>query len=252
MNLMLLPEQTATLDLDSQDPRYLHLAEVLKAGVGDVIDVGVANGPRGKATVIRMDERGLQLGIAWKAQIDPAVLTIDLIVGLPRPQTARRILREATSLGVRRICFFQSGKGEKSYRDSRLWRTEEWRRALLEGAEQAFHTHVPEVTHFNGIQQALSEGAIADERLALDIYEADSSLPLAVTNMQDRSSISLAIAAERGWNAAERSLLRDQNFQMVHLGPRVLRTEAAVIAALCVVAASQGYWDAPFAPQPDR
>ena len=41
-------------------------------------------------------------------ETDPPLYPIELIVGLSRPQTNRRILREATSLGVRRLSFVQT------------------------------------------------------------------------------------------------------------------------------------------------
>ena len=62
------------------------------------------------------------------------------MIALPRPQTARKILNEATSLGVASIRFFRSEKGEPGYRASTLWTTGEWRRHLVDGASQAFDT----------------------------------------------------------------------------------------------------------------
>jgi RsmE family RNA methyltransferase len=50
----------------------------------------------------------------------------------------------------------------------------------------------------------------------------------------------LALGPERGWGPADRAALRAYGFTLVHLGPRVLRSETAVIAALTLVRARLG------------
>ena len=48
----------------------------------------------------------------------------------------------------------------------------------------------------------------------------------------------LAVGPEGGWTAAEIALFKHAGWQSVSLGPRILRVETAVIAALAVVNAS--------------
>jgi RsmE family RNA methyltransferase len=50
----------------------------------------------------------------------------------------------------------------------------------------------------------------------------------------------LAFGPERGWSAAERGLFRRHAFTFAHLGPRVLRTETATLAALALIRAKLG------------
>jgi RsmE family RNA methyltransferase len=50
----------------------------------------------------------------------------------------------------------------------------------------------------------------------------------------------LIFGAERGFSPGERALLRAENFQLVHLGPRVLRLETAVTAAVAIIKARLG------------
>ena len=49
--------------------------------------------------------------------------------------------------------------------------------------------------------------------------------------------IAIALGPERGWSAAERSLLRAGGFELAHLGARVLRTETAAVAAISIAKA---------------
>lgn len=238
MNLILFEKRTDFPVLEYDDPRAEHIRDVLGMKTGDRFDVGLINGPRGKAAILSDEaEAGLALEIAW-GKMPPPPLPFTLLVGLPRPQTARRILREGASLGVERILFFGAEKGEPSYRESKLWSTGEWRRHLIQGAEQAFTTYLPEVSRQPDLSEALKTLEMMADRIALDVYEAESGL--AALKLSDAERCFLAIGAERGWSPGERATLRQTGFTLVHLGERVLRTETAAIAAVSIIAAKMG------------
>lgn len=206
--------------------------EILHRNVGESVDAGIVNGARGKATLVSLDEAALTLAFAPTHPASPPV-PITLLVGLPRPQTARDILRDATTLGVGEIHFVRAEKSEASYAQSTLWSSGEWRRHVLAGAEQAFDSRIPDVTHGRSLGEALA-AAGSGQRLAVDNYEATGALselaPIA-------PEVTMAIGPERGWSAADRASLRAHGFQLLHLGARVLRTETACIAALSLIRA---------------
>jgi RsmE family RNA methyltransferase len=243
MNLILFesPETTRPLPLD--DPRAAHLLRVLHRREGDTFDAGLVNGPRGKGTLTAIGPEALTLTFAWGAE-PPPLDPITLVVGLPRPQTARDILREATSLGVAALHFVTTGKGESSYARSALWSSGEWRRHLLAGAAQAFDTRLPEVTHGRSLLDVIGGLPGDATRLALDNYEAGTALGRChllndIVAGVRRPGV-LAIGPERGWSAAERAVLRGSGFTLVHLGTRVLRAETAMVAAVTLVRARFG------------
>ena len=237
MNLILFEETTEFPVLAADDPRALHIRDVLGMKKGDRFDVGLINGPRGKAAILSDDlKQGLALKIEWGKK-SPTHLPFTLLVGLPRPQTARRILREGASLGLERILFFEAEKGEPSYGKSKLWSTGEWRRHLIQGAEQAFTTYLPEVSQQPSLPDALKSLGVKADRIALDVYEAE--IGLAALQLKRERCI-LAVGAERGWSPGERVILVKSGFTLVHLGERVLRTETATIAAVSILAAKMG------------
>lgn len=235
MNLILFQPSETTAPLPRTDPRAIHLLNVLRRQPGDTFDAGLINGPRGKGTVVAIGADALTLTFAWGPAQPPAE-PIVLLVGLPRPQTARDILRDATALGVGALHFFRAEKSEASYARSTLWSSGEWRRHLVTGAEQAFDTRLPEVTHGKTPTEVIAALAQPATRVALDNYESPQPLSaIAVV-----SPVVLAFGPERGWSAAERTLLRTNGFAFAHLGARVLRSETAVIAALAVVRSKLG------------
>ena len=237
VNLILFEPAETQRPLPRADRRATHILEVLRRQSGETFDVGLINGPRGKASLDALTAEGLVLSFAWNPDHlgrDP----IALIVGLPRPQTARDILRDATSLGVEAIHFVRTAKGDASYAQSTLWSSGEWRRHLITGAEQAFDTRIPEVTFTKTLPDLLPLLEAGRIRLALDNYEAATRL--GEINIAPDNRLLLAIGGERGWSADDRTALRSHGFTLAHLGARVLRTESATIAALSIIRSKLG------------
>ena len=83
-----------------------------------------------------LDAATATFGFTPEAEPPPATAGV-LVVGLPRPQTARDVLRDATTLGVAALHFVLTEKGDPSYAQSTLWSSGEWRRHVGLGLEQA-------------------------------------------------------------------------------------------------------------------
>ena len=271
----------ATLALPRADPRTTHILDVLRRKPGDTFDAGLIDGPRGKATLAAIlpatpaastmpnapaahavpntsdapdapitpdtptapaaSAGALSLTFSWDKNEPPPLPPVTLVIGLPRPQTARKILNEATSLGVSEIHFVTTGRGEPSYAQSALWTTGEYRRHLIAGAAQAFCTRIPRVTFGATLAETITALAAAQpgaHRIALDNYESPAALSDHLRKLSPApASLILALGSERGWTAAERAQLRTAQYAFAHLGARVLRTETAATAALSLALA---------------
>lgn len=236
MNLILFTPEDLSRPLPRTDRRARHILEVLKRTPGDTFDAGLIDGPRGKATLTAVTSDALTLTfVPTHAPVSPAPIAV--IVGLPRPQTARDILRDLTTLGVASIDFVTTEKTDPNYAHSTLWSSDEWRRQVIAGAEQAFDTRLPRITHTHTLSDLLAALPDSLTRLALDNYES----PRALGPLENFSPpVTLAIGPERGWSARDRDTLRAARFDFVHLGPRVLRAESACIAAVTLIRAKLG------------
>ncbi len=233
MNIILFQNNEIGGPLPRDDHRVVHILNVLRREVGDSTDVGLVNGPRGKALLRSVTEDEVSFEFQWGDE-PPPLLPIDLIIGLSRPQTNRKILQEATSLGVRSIYFALTERAEPSYASSKLWTTNEWQRLIRQGVEQAFSTRFPAVKFGAGLRDYIESTKSVDHKICLDNYEATTGLWEAA---EQKQSVVLAIGSERGWTEDERALFRQHGFILAHLGERPLRTETAAIAAISIVSA---------------
>lgn len=248
MNLILLEAHELGAPLPLSDPRAQHILKVLRRAPGDTFVAGVVDGPQGVATLREIDATAGALRLEFSPTGDaPPPPPVTLLLGLPRPQTARDILRDATTLGVARIHFVATERGDPNYAASSLWTSGEWRRHVLAGAAQACDTRLPRVDWTLSLAEACRAAhappAAPPLRLALDPYEATRPLANALgwhrPKNEDASPapLVLALGPERGWGPRDREILRAAGFVLCSLGNRILRLETAVVAALSLARA---------------
>ncbi len=233
LNLILFDLHELDVPLPRSDGRARHILKVLRGAPGDTFAVGLPNGPRGRARLEAVEAEGLVLSFSFDSS-PPPLYPVTLVVGFPRPQSARRILREATAQGVAQMYFVGTTLGEKSYRQSPLWTTDEYQRHLRLGAEQAHCTHLPDVQCFYNLEKGLAALLPATDRIALD-----NVVPARHLNEWTPAQLHtvLAVGSERGWTDRERDLLTAHGFMLAHIGPRALRTETACVAGLSLILA---------------
>ena len=221
------------------DPRAVHLTQTVGLQPGKTFVVGIKNAFRGLATIQKISEQ-LIFTVEWEKE-KQARLPLELLVGLPRPQTAKKILYDAASLGVHKIIFFVSEKGDPGYLSSSLWKNNEWEDFLLRGTEQACSCLIPDVVHVPTIEEGIKLLHPQSWRVSLDPYISKESLK---TKTGDFSFGTLAIGPERGWSDVERSILKSNGFSFYHLGDRILRVETACTAGSVLMLAELNAWQA--------
>ncbi len=237
MNLVLITADEAEAGLAPDDPRARHLRETVGLATGGTFHVGIENGLRGIATIRALAPK-LTFTVVWEESAQ-ARLPLTVLVGLPRPQTAKKILHDLASLGAARIVFFEAAKGDPGYLTSSLWKDGEWREPVLKGTEQACSTLVPEVTRVPSLLAALALVDASAWKLALDPYEATGTPEIPAP----ANAAVLAIGPERGFAEAERATLRAAGFGFAHLGDRILRVEAAALVGGALMLAQLRVWE---------
>jgi len=237
VNLVLITADEAESGLPPDDARSRHLRETVGLAVGGTFHVGVENGLRGIATIETLTPH-LTFTVGWEKSLQ-ARLPLTVLVGLPRPQTAKKVLHDLASLGAEKIIFFESEKGDPGYLTSSLWKEGEWREHVLKGTEQACSTLVPEVTRFGSLAEVLIGLDANTWKLALDPYEGTSTPEIS----SPAKAAVLAIGPERGFSNSERAALNASGFTFAHLGDRILRVEAAALVGGALMLAQLRAWE---------
>jgi RsmE family RNA methyltransferase len=233
--VLITPDEAAT-GLPADDARTRHLRETVGLAVGGSFHVGIENGLRGIATLTALAPK-LTFSVAWEKSPQTR-LPLTVLIGLPRPQTAKKVLHDLASLGAARIIFFESAKGDPGYLTSSLWKDGEWREHVLKGTEQACSTLVPEVIRVGSLAEAVALVGTDAWKVALDPYEAVGAPELSTP----AQAAVLAIGPERGFAEAERATLRAAGFGFAHLGDRILRVEAAALVGGALMLAQLRAW----------
>ena len=240
MNLVLITEPEVSAGLPLADARTSHLLGTVGLRVGQTFHVGIAGGLRGLATVATTAPV-LRFSVVWEKSVQ-ARLPLTVLIGLPRPQTAKKVLHDLASLGAARLIFFEADKGDPGYLASSLWKDHEYLEHLRKGTEQACSSLVPTVDRVASLAEALAQLPAEGWKVALDPYKATGAL--GESPPSSAPAAILAIGPERGWSDKERALLRDQGFSLHHLGDRILRVEAACLVGGGLMLAYLRAWQA--------
>ena len=123
MNLILC--ESSEVDADGvvtlTGARAAHVRGVLGAKPGDVIRIGVIDGPKGRGEILALSEDRVVMRSEFDAAV-PAPPAVDLLLALPRPKVLRRLWAQLAALGVGRIVLTNASRVERQYFDTHLYR----------------------------------------------------------------------------------------------------------------------------------
>lgn len=234
MNLILFDGQELRADglLLLHDFRAEHIRKVLGLAKGDSLRLGMINGKLGRGTVRGIDAETVTLAVQLEREPPPPPL-VELILALPRPIMVQRILKQAATLGVRRIHLIRSAKVEKSFFHSPALLPEKIRERLLEGLTQAaVDTRLPEVL-IHPLFSAFARDVLPElDGCRLLAHPGVSAGLSEVFPREGGGGVLLAIGPEGGWNEHEVSCLTEQGFAAFNMGGRILHVDTAAAVLL--------------------
>ncbi len=215
-----------------------HLTRVLRLREGDACVLFNGDGRDYAATLASVSKREVAAEVSAAAPVaSESPLRIVLLQGMTRGEKMDLILQKATELGVAAVVPVNSERSEVKLDADRVEkRVAHWRSVVVSACEQSGRATVPEVA----APVALADAArSADAALKLTL-DPEGEHALSALSAPSPASVAIAIGPEGGWSPRDRELLRAAGFAGLKLGPRVLRTETAGLAAIAALQARFG------------
>lgn len=213
-----------------------HLAKVLRQRVGAELILFNGSGVEYQATILSIDKK--QVTVEVGEATSPATespLNVHLGISISKGDRFDWVLQKSTELGVNIITPLISERSEFKLQGERLdKKLSHWRQILISACEQCGRNIIPVLNEPCGVESWTSS-VEADMKYVLH-HRTSQSL-----NAREKpDSIALLVGPEGGLSATEIQLAEQRGFDALALGPRVLRTETAPIAALAVLQSTWG------------
>lgn len=217
-----------------------HLLRVLRLDVGDACVLFNGDGFDYPARIVTAGKRdaSVELG-APRAPGNESALRVLLLQAVARGEKMDWIVQKATELGVHGIVPVTSERTEVKLDAQRAdKRLAHWRAIAAAACEQSGRARVPAIAPPQALAQALAALPHDACRLILD-PQADA-IALGGLALAGDAVVAVAIGPEGGWSTRDLSQLAEAGFRGLRLGPRVLRTETAGLAAIAALQARYG------------
>ena len=237
-----IPLEAAT-ELALPEAAATHLIRVLRLREGDTCVLFNGDGVDWTATITAIGKRDVRVRPGEAVHVDrESPLPIVLIQGVARGEKMDLVLQKATELGVTGIVPVLSQRSEVKLDESRAAkRLAHWRSVVASACEQSGRARVPQVCPPTTLHAALDGLQDGGTRLWLDPGGAATFNSLAPDLTQ---TVRLAVGPEGGWSPLDRDQLEAAGFVGLRLGPRILRTETAGLAAIAALQARFGDFQA--------
>ncbi|HUY89295.1 MAG TPA: 16S rRNA (uracil(1498)-N(3))-methyltransferase [Pirellulales bacterium] len=210
-----------------------HLLHVMRAKPGQAATLFDGSGAEFLARIERLGRREVELAIVERMAIDRELpLEATLSVALPKGDRQRWLVEKAVELGVARLVPLETARGVAQPVDKALVRL---RRAVIEASKQCGRNRLMEIAASESWASDCSAPKPPGCLRVLADPSGKASLREILSACPAPSSVQAAIGPEGGWTDEELSLARDHGWQIVGLGPRILRVETAALAVAAVV-----------------
>lgn len=216
-----------------------HAARVLRLGAGDALMLFDGRGGEYEARILALERGRATVAVgAHQARERESPLAVILVQGISSGEKMDFTIQKAVELGVASIRPVLTGKSIVRLSAERgRAKAAHWRRIAISACEQCGRNRIPDVREARELGACLQDLQSGAPRVLL---AADANETLGQVAGERTGAIVLAAGPEAGFSAVEEALLVRAGFVRVRLGPRVLRTETAALAALAALNALRG------------
>lgn len=218
-----------------------HITNVLRYKVGQSLIVVDDSGKIAQTEITSINQNQVVVKITEYLEANTeAAIEVTLAQCLPKSDKMDFIVQKAVELGVSNICPLVSENCVVKYDAAKKEaRQKKWQKIANEAAKQCGRTILPTVEPIVSFKNLFLELDSNIEILMCYEGQADCSLKTLLTTTM-ASKFLIIIGPEGGFSPAEVQLCKEKDVKVVTMGPRILRTETASLAAVSLVMYQNG------------
>lgn len=208
-----------------------HLTRVLRFQSGAAITLFNGDGSDYAATLTAVGKRTVEVEIVSAAENSTeSPLAIHLGIAISRGERMDFVMQKATELGVAAITPLLSERVEVRLSGERaVKKRQHWQGVIVAACEQSGRARLPQLHPLMPLHE-WAGSVVAERRLVLHHRSAR-----ALDTSTGAASAALLIGPEGGLSELEIDAAERAGFSALRLGPRVLRTETAPLAAIALL-----------------
>jgi len=210
-----------------------HALRVLRLRDGDAVTLFDGSGGEWRGSIVAKGRSGALVRVLAHDPVErESPLAVTLALSTLATDAMDYAVRKAVELGVAAIVPVVASRSQGGA--AREKRVDHWRRIAVAACEQCGRNRIPQVHPVMGAMEYR-----APQEAAKLLLSPNSRLRFAQA-VKTGETFALAAGPEAGFTAEEEAALASAGFVPVSLGPRVLRTETAAVAAIAALNALRG------------
>ncbi|MFF3869228.1 16S rRNA (uracil(1498)-N(3))-methyltransferase [Micromonospora sp. NPDC001898] len=230
----------AQLTLDG--PEGHHAATVQRLRVGEELLLADGRGGTASAVVTAVGRGSLELDVTSRGYVDASVPRLVVVQGIAKGDRGELAVQAMTEVGVDEIVPWGASRSVVQWRGDRGVRArEKWVATAREAAKQARRAWLPVLAGAPDESTAAVARRIAGSTAAFVLHE-EADDRLTTVELPDAGEIVLVVGPEGGIAEPELATFTAAGARPVRLGPSVLRTSTAGVAALSVLSTRLPRW----------
>ena len=220
----------STVTLEGDEAR--HAASVARLTPGENVALTDGRGLMAQSVVQESSAQRVTLVVASVEDVAPLTPEVWLVQALAKGDRDERAVEACTELGVDRIIPWQAARSVARWSGAKIEKSvARWQRIAGEASKQSLRAWVPGVENMVELQQLVDMAS--STRMVL--LEPMASLALHQAIPAGDQPVVLVVGPEGGISPEEREALENAGATSASLGPLVMRTSTAGVAALSVL-----------------
>lgn len=230
------PEQISSTSILLSDEDVRHIATVLRMKPGAILSLCDGIGSEYTAKIIDIARTKITAEIISTSKAALPVPSVTLAQGLPKYDKMDWIVQKTTELGVSRIVPVETERTIVKLKDQQK-RLARWQKISREAAMQSRRASIPIISPVTRFDDFVGTSAHAGQSVLKLLPWEEGVQPIQEV-LQSHPGIRdciVLIGPEGGFSASEADRATASGFHLVSLGPNILRTETAAVAAVSML-----------------